>query len=260
MVDLTINGRKMGIYALEESFSKELLENNRRREGPILKWDESLLFDQRKASRGDRSTESDLYYAADVTSFMTTKLFSNNSLRDNFLMGRNMLAAARNGQVKLSDVFDAERAAKTIAILEISNALHAIRWKNCRFYFNPVTNKLELIAYNAYAESPIVPLGSKSLPLYTAHHQNLINGGVRQWRDLFLSDSEFVKHYFGALDRFTSPGYLESFFRDISPDMNRIESAIFKDYPSRKVMISVYFHNRDTIRSFLYPKLPLRLI
>ena len=41
-IDLTLNGKRRGIYALEESFSKELIENNQRREGPILKWDESL--------------------------------------------------------------------------------------------------------------------------------------------------------------------------------------------------------------------------
>ena len=258
MVDLTINGRNLGVYALEESFSKELLENNRRREGPILKWDESLLFDRRKSSRGDNFNESDLYHAAGITSFTTNKLFSNDSLRDNFLMGRNLLAAVRNGQVKFSEAFDVKRAAKTLAILEISNTLHAIRWKNCRFYFNPITNKLELIAYNAYSDSPIVPLDKKSLPLYAAHHQNYVSGGVREWRNLFLSDKEFVKHYFAALNRFTVAGYLESFFNDISLDLDRIESAIFKDYPSRSVLIPVYFHNRDTVRSFLYPKLPLK--
>ena len=258
MIDLTINGRNLGIYALEESFSKELLENNQRREGPILKWDESLLFDHRKTSRGDKFEESDLFYAAEITSFATKKLFADDLLRDNFLRGRNILTALRNGQVNFSEVFDVKRAAKTLAILEISNALHALRWKNCRFYFNPITSQLELIAYNAYSESSIVPIDRKSMLLYAAHHQNRTTGGVRDWFNLFLSDREFVEHYFLALDRFTSPGYLESFFNDISADMASIENVIFKDYPSRRILTPVYFHNRDTIRSFLHPKLPLK--
>lgn len=257
-VDLTINGRDMGVYALEESFSKELIENNRRREGPILKWDESLLFDPRKSSKGDKFEENDLFYAADVTSFMTKKVFNDDFLRNSFLRGRSMLSSLRNGQVKFSDVFDVDRAAKTLAILGISNALHAVRWKNCRFYLNPITNKLELIAYNAYTASPIAPLKENSIPLYPAHQQKLIKFGVHEWRDLFLSDQEFVKHYFAALDRFTSPGYLEAFFSDISPDMEKIEDTILKDYPSRRILIPVYLHNRDVLRSFLYPKLPLK--
>ena len=136
-IDLKINGKRRGIFALEESFSKELIENNQRREGPILKWDESLFVDNRKTTRGDMLVEKDLFHAADVVSFSTTKIFSNDALRDNFHAGRHMLIALRRGEVKLSEVFDVERAAKSIAILRIINALHGARWKNCRFYFNP---------------------------------------------------------------------------------------------------------------------------
>ena len=72
-IDLTLNGRRLGIFALEESFSKELIEHNRRREGPILKWDESLLFDHRKNEVGYKVEETELFHAADVISFTTPK-------------------------------------------------------------------------------------------------------------------------------------------------------------------------------------------
>ena len=39
-VTLHVNGTSQGIYALEENFDKRLLENNKRREGPILKFAE----------------------------------------------------------------------------------------------------------------------------------------------------------------------------------------------------------------------------
>jgi len=257
-IDLTINGKRLGIYALEESFSKELIENNRRREGPILKWDESLFVDKSKTTRGDMQDEEDLFHAADVVSFSTTKIFADDSLRDNFHRGRQMLFALRKGEAKLSDVFDVERAAKSFAILRIINALHGARWKNCRFYFNPVTNKMELIAYNAYGPYPILTIKTNSMPLYTAVRQNLFKWVTRSWFNLLFSDAEFIKHYFAALDRFTSPGYLESFFKDISNDLKRVESYIFKDEPSRSIRIPIYFHNRNFIRSYLYPKLPLK--
>ena len=257
-IEVTLNGKRLGIFALEESFSKELIENNRRREGPILKWDESLLFDKDKITTGDWLEETDLFQAADVLSFTTTKMLANESLRDNFLWGRQMLTALRKGEARLGDVFEVERAAKSIAILRILNVLHGVRWKNCRFYVNPVTTKLELIAYNAYAPHPIVPLKRNSIPVYTAHRQDLLPIGIFAWRDLFFSDPDFIKHYFAALDRFTSPGYLESFFKNIDDDLKKKESYIFKDEPSRNILVPVYFHNRDMIRSFLYPKLPLK--
>ena len=43
-VNLTINGKRMGIYALEEHFSKELIEFNQRREGVIVGFDDYLLW------------------------------------------------------------------------------------------------------------------------------------------------------------------------------------------------------------------------
>ena len=257
-IDLTLNGRRLGIFTLEESFGKELIEHNRRREGPILKWDESLLFDNRKNEVGYKIEETDLFHAADVISFTTTKMFARAELRDNFLMGRQMLVALRKGEAELGEVFDVKCAAKTMAILRVINALHGARWKNCRFYFNPVTKKLELIAYNAYGPHPIVAIEKKSIPYYTAHRQNLMKSRVHGWFDLFFSDSDFIKHYFEALDRFTAPGYLESFFREIYQELREKEDYIFKDEPSRSVRIPVYFHNRDMIRSYLHPKLTLK--
>jgi len=257
-IELAINGKRLGIFALEESFSKELIENNQRREGPILKWDESLMFDGPQTTGEDRLEETDLFQAADVLSFTTTKMLANETLRDNFLWGRHMLAALRTGEAKLPEVFDVERAAKTVAIIRIINALHGVRWKNCRFYLDPVTAKFELIAYNAYGPHSIPTIKKKSIPFYTKLRQNLYNTGGNGWLDLFFSDPDFVKHYFAALDRFTSPGYLESFFNDIDNDLRIKESYIFKNEPSRSVRIPVYFRNRDMMRSFLYPKLPLK--
>ena len=43
-VEIVVNGENLGIFALEESFGKELIEHNKRREGPILKFDESSLI------------------------------------------------------------------------------------------------------------------------------------------------------------------------------------------------------------------------
>ena len=40
-VPVIINGEKKGVYALEEHFDKQLLEHRKRREGPIVKFDEN---------------------------------------------------------------------------------------------------------------------------------------------------------------------------------------------------------------------------
>src|SRR5262245_1985592 len=57
-VEVTINGKDLGVYALEEHFDKRLVEHQRRREGPILKFDESLHWRDIAATGevGDSST------------------------------------------------------------------------------------------------------------------------------------------------------------------------------------------------------------
>ena len=39
-VNLTINGKSMGVYAMEEHFSKELAESQKRRDGVMISFDE----------------------------------------------------------------------------------------------------------------------------------------------------------------------------------------------------------------------------
>ena len=46
-VNVSLNGESMGLMALEESFSKELLESSDRREGVIVRYNENLLWSSR---------------------------------------------------------------------------------------------------------------------------------------------------------------------------------------------------------------------
>ena len=51
-VDVTLNGEAVGLMALEEFFAKELLEYRQRREGVIVRFDESLVWDARDSTSG----------------------------------------------------------------------------------------------------------------------------------------------------------------------------------------------------------------
>ena len=62
-VKLYINGKSYRVYALEESFDKELIENNHRREGPIIKFDESLLHDHNRNDLSTVASEADAFFS-----------------------------------------------------------------------------------------------------------------------------------------------------------------------------------------------------
>jgi hypothetical protein len=60
-----------------------------------------------------------------------------------------LLRGFAQGRLTASEVFDAETLGAYLAISEAFGAHHALRWHNQRFYVNPITLKLEPIAFDA---------------------------------------------------------------------------------------------------------------
>ena len=265
-VDVILNGRDLGVFALEESFGKELIEHNRRREGPIVKFDESIFMNSledipdtydKPTNKGDVRTQTDMFFAASVDSFQTTKVASDEVLKAQFVTARNLLEGLRAGKRKLSEVFDIDKAARLFAMLEILDAHYSIRWKNARFYFNPVNQKLELIAYNAYDSTAQLPT---ILGLYYQGwlRERVGKYYVYEWIDLFFSDREFTDKYYRELTRISAPGYLEGIFEQLSSELERTQSIIYKDGRLIPPPLDLYLANRDIVYELLHPKLPVR--
>ena len=98
-VDLTVNGTKMGIMALEEHFSKELLESQGRRDGVILKFDESIVWlAESEASKG-RGFEGvyDNYKNATIKPFRLNRIKSSKKLTTELKSATRLLRAFVDG-------------------------------------------------------------------------------------------------------------------------------------------------------------------
>ena len=61
----------------------------------------------------------------------------------------SLLEGFRRRELKTSDVFDVKQMAKYFAVADLCGAEHATRWHNVRFYYNPVTSRLEPIGFDA---------------------------------------------------------------------------------------------------------------
>lgn len=261
-VNVTINGKDMGIYALEESFGKELLAHNERREGPLLKFDESAEINSQKLGPSERISQTDVFYLADIISFNTTDTYTDETLRREFLVGRQLLSDFRAGKKPASEVFDVDRAARLFALVDILQAQHAVRWKNIRFYFNPVTHRIEPIAYNAYGPGLGLP-GLRMLTYHSWVRKALHVTQVSEWLGLFFSDDTFRQTYFQELARLGRPGYMESVLAKIEPDLTQKFNIIYKDYPfmraEAKGYLRQYLRNRDRGYELLQTKAPLKV-
>ena len=148
-VNLTVNGDAVGVMALEEHFSKEMLEANRRREGVIVRYDESLFWRAQLASTEPFND----FRAATVDAFASGKIAESPVLKAQMSVAVGLLRGFAEGQLTASQVFDAKKMGLYLAAAELWGAWHAMRWHNLRFYMNPITMKLEPIAFDADLQS-----------------------------------------------------------------------------------------------------------
>jgi len=149
-VNTTVNGEDVGIMALEEHFSKELLESQSRREGAIVRYDETNVFRAKDGPNwtGFEGVHDDFRNAAtDV--FQGGQIAKNPTLSAQADVAMGMLRAFGEGKVAASEIFDVDTMGAYLAVSELMGAFHATRWHNQRFYMNPITLKMEPIAYDA---------------------------------------------------------------------------------------------------------------
>ena len=65
--ELILNGESLGLYAFEEHFSTELIENNARREGAIIRLDENIDIPFLTAI----SSQEDTYFSSNISAVAT---------------------------------------------------------------------------------------------------------------------------------------------------------------------------------------------
>jgi hypothetical protein len=142
-VDLTVNGKYKGVMAFEEHFSKELLERQGRKESVILKFDESHMA-------LDRNGPFESYKNSPIAPFRYNKIKKSEVLSRDLETATGLLRGFADETLSSSQVFDVELMGRYLAVASVWGAWHPTRWHNIRFYYNPITAKLEPIGYDAY--------------------------------------------------------------------------------------------------------------
>lgn len=148
-VDVTLNGKHIGIMAMEEHFSKELLAAHGRREGVIVRFDESRWWQARLQNFGLSEKSFDGIDSATIDAFRNAKVEKSKRLSKNYATSVGLLRAFIEGKLPASDVFDPDLLGRFIALADLWAARHGLYWINLRFYLDPITLKHEVIGYDA---------------------------------------------------------------------------------------------------------------
>tara|TARA_B100000900_G_C20594354_1_gene722799 strand:- start:73 stop:2673 length:2601 start_codon:yes stop_codon:yes gene_type:complete len=238
---LIINGKDMGIYAIEEHFDKILLESNSFREAPILKLSESLYWENQ--SKFKNTINKNIYKTSYSTGFKLNKIKNNAYLTKNFNYANNLLNGFHSGNLKTSQVFDLDLLAKYFAITELTSSHHSSTWHNLRFYFDPFQAKLIPIGFDGDTNRRKIDI----LNIEKDDH----------WRSKFFSDIEFSKKYYQELNRVSKKSYLDNFFRKNKTEFNNNKNILYKSFPAYELNVKDFYLNQKKIKEKLQPIQPL---
>lgn len=183
-VDVVLNGDFIGRMAVEEHFSKELLESQRRRESVILQFDESPLWNARQ--RGEVDTQFD-FDNATVVPFRASSIAESAALTRDLRVATGLMRSFASGELPAREVFDARLMGGFLAVAEAWGGWHALVWHNMRFYYNPVTSRLEPLAFDGMVGD------SRTPDEFVRYRRSMVRR--------LLSDSAVAFHYDAALVR-----------------------------------------------------------
>ena len=233
----TVEHIPIGIMALEESFDKILIEHNRRREGVILAFDESLFWDDTKKEkefRLDHNTYSKKIRSlenAPIKVFNQNKVLSDPNLSKQFNTAKDLLDGLKSGKHTLSNVFDIDKLTTYVATSYLFGGNHGLVWHNLRIYYNPITSKLEPISYDSNSGIKLETL--RPFPFSE-------------------SDSIFKHKLREKLKIVSSQSYIENLMSTYSEELERLERNLFAEY-NIEFDHSILAYNSNYIKKTLQP-------
>ena len=222
-IDLAINGSSQGLYVVEESFGKEMIERNKRRNGPIFAFDDNMV----NYLSNYKVDEDNPFFRIYDKNFWFQK--------ENILIVKSASQKLRdfiNSKRSLEQTFDLDKFAKFFAIIDATYTLHALSPGTLRLYYNPVSGLFEPIPFD----------GQRGVPNYSKFNSdfnnNLLIDYINQggwWIDnFFLKEDKineiFYNKYVENLKIISSDTYLKKFFKNKKNEIKRINSFIYADY------------------------------
>ena len=254
-IQVTLNDKDLGVYAYEEHFDKQIVESKSRREGPILKYAEDGFwqgYKQQVDLYGDELLTDRLenaYWQSEIKPFKESRTTASPSLVEQYNRAQNLLHAFKYGEADAQDVFDLELAARYFAITDLHTAYHGMAWHNVRYYYNPVTGKLEPIGFDGYGvHEPKLHRNKPFLGYYAVPEE-----GEQLFYSL-IENEEFVRKYYAALAHYTDPAWSKLISAELAEDLEIRQNFLLPEFPESQLDADVLAKRARQIRYYLIPQ------
>jgi hypothetical protein len=234
-IKVFINDEHWGIYLLEESFSKELLEFNKRRESVIVKISEYFSWAIMKYSLKQDNIPPE-HVHENIEMFDYDKYSKNKHFVNLYTVAKMKYQLALNRSEEFSKLFDVNKMAVYWALCDLFQAHHGCRTThNMRFYFNPLSSLLE--------------------PIHFDGDPGMTSGMVGDWENNFLNsgkDYVFQREYIYNLEKFTSYKIINNIKLKYDPIIRDIENILNKEWPEyEKFSWEGLFQSSYKLRKYL---------
>ena len=243
-VRVILNGKDLGIYAIEEHFTNLMLENNGRRPGPIMKFSERFYWDQiSQYNVGSHNLSSGYggFFSSEIQSFNRKQIDSDSVLSFQFQNASRLLSDFRQGKKNTKQVFDMERLSSLFALNDLFQAHHGARWNNTRLYYNPINNVFEPISFDAQ-------IGFFKTFLACNSSAKLITSYAP-----YFEDENFYKLYISKLARYGNTLFFQSIIDKYKKDIDKIVKLLNSEWPEYEFDYTSIYQNINFIRSILKP-------
>ncbi len=245
-IQLRFNDKDLGVYAYEEHFGPELLENNGRPQGPLFRFDPGLYWEHRlNGINGLRFEEAYAdFRSAAIDAFGTNDMLKDTAARQRFEEAVALMDGVRQGRLQVAQVFDVERLARRHALLDVLGGHHSLDWSDVKFYYDPVLQRVEPVAYESFSAFRIKQVAG-------AWRYEGRQRASNELHDLYFNDTELFRAYVRQLERMSRTAYLDSAFQVLAPGLDSASATIYREFPWKELDRSILYHNQRVIRRVL---------
>lgn len=227
-IDVYLNGKYLGVYAVEEFFEKYLVENNNRREGILVKPSQT-----------------------DIRLLKEKKIKKKPYLYAQYKLARDLYRLFQSRKISAGQVYDIEKTAKYFALSDIFGGHHGHNIGNMVLYFDPITTKFEPIPFDSMTYQML-------WEYYGMYMESRAPVGIFQghpYLQPLFADREFFERYVFYLKKYSAKGFFDPFFRKIKSERQKKEAIIFSEYLTVfmrfKDMDEWIFRNQEYIRNYI---------
>lgn len=223
-IKLFVNGEYFGIRHIEENPSRELIESNKKRYGPLFSLNDEI----------------ERWYYDSMFSLSDKKYWHENNNKI-AIEARTILERVKNDQILFDKYFDYEIWAKYFAIIDALKLWHGSMPKSVKYYMNPTSGKFEPVFFDGHRNTTrILDDYNFFKILDNPDNQNdfycqyLCNDKYIFYRRFFGTyekpNVEFYTKYLLNLDRFTDKNYLKDKLKPSWDKYSTERKKIYRDF------------------------------